>query len=220
MGHPAEESRSFRQPGRLRLPYSRPVAGAGTADQGGRPSAFRGVGWGSRGFTALELIIVVVFVVVLAAVGFPTLLGTIQRYRTRAGADQVTGELRRIQSLAMTTGSRHRLFIRACPGVTVACKEYRREREAAGPAWPASSDSTSSNANVLTEWVDIERAYGGVLLTSLKDAGGTDRTEIIFDSRGASVNAGVTYPLTITVAHTSGAQRTIQIKSAGGVKMQ
>ncbi|MBI4841652.1 MAG: prepilin-type N-terminal cleavage/methylation domain-containing protein [candidate division NC10 bacterium] len=174
---------------------------------------------GRRGFTTLEVILVVVAIGIIAAAGIPTLLGTIQRYRTRTGADQMVGEFRRVQSLAMISGARHRVFLRDCPSGPTPCKEYRIERESAS-AWPGASDGTGNNANVLTEWVDLQREYGGVRVRSLKDAGGVDASDVIFDSRGASVNAGVSYPLSLTVANAAGDERTIQVRSAGGVKLQ
>lgn len=175
-------------------------------------------GPGRRGFTALELILVVVVVAIIAAVGVPGLLAAIQRYRTRTGADQMAGEFRRVQSLAMTSGARHRVLLRNCSSGPTPCKEYRIEREASS-TWPAAGDSTGSNANVLMEWVDLRRDYGGVRVKSLKDTGGTDVSDVIFDSRGASVNTGATYPLTLTVANAVGDERTVQVRSAGGVKV-
>ena len=173
-----------------------------------------------QGFTTVELIIGMVVVAVLAAAAIPALLPSIQRYRTRSGADQVAGELRKIQGLAMTSGARHRLYIRNCPSGPSPCKQYRIEQQAAGGVWPASGDTPSTNANVLTNWTDLQRDYSGVRITQLKDAGGIDRGDIIFDSRGASTNTGVTYPLTITVASTAGPQRTVEVRNAGGVRVQ
>ncbi len=175
-------------------------------------------GPGRRGFTALEIILVVVVVAIIAAVGVPGLLAAIQRYRTRTGADQMAGEFRRVQSLAMTSGARHRVLLRNCSSGPTPCKEYRIEREASS-TWPAAGDTPGSNANVLMEWVDLQREYGGVRVKSLKDIGGVDASDVIFDSRGASVNAGVSYPLTLTVANAIGDERTVQVRSAGGVKV-
>jgi type II secretory pathway pseudopilin PulG len=161
---------------------------------------------------------VVVALAIIVAAGVPGLLGAIQRYRTRTGADQMVGQLRKIQSLAMTSGSRHRLFLRDCTSGPTPCKAYRIEKES-GSTWPTAGDTPGSNANVLTEWVDLQREYGGVRVKSLKDAGGVDASDVIYDSRGASVNTGVSYPLTLTVANAAGDERTVQVRSAGGVKL-
>lgn len=173
-------------------------------------------GPGRRGFTTLEIILVVVALAIIVAAGVPGLLGAIQRYRVRGGADQVMGELRRIQSLAMTSGTRHRLRLRDCDPPP--CKEYRIEK--IGTAWPALGDGTGTNANVLTEWIDLQRNYGGVRITSLTDNSGASVDDIIFDSRGAATSSTGTYPVTISVANAAGVQRTVQVRTAGGVKMQ
>lgn len=174
---------------------------------------------GGRGFTTLEIIIVLVIAVIMSAIAAPNLIGNLQRYRTRSGADQVMGELRRLQSLAMTTGSRHRLAVASCASGPSPCKRYRNEREAGG-AWPASSDTTASNPAVLSDWVDLQQSLSSsVRLKSLKDSGGGDVAGVIFDSRGASITTGASYPLTCTIAHASGYERTVVVRSAGSVRM-
>lgn len=171
-----------------------------------------------RGFSTLEILIVLVIAVIVSVIATPSLIGNIQRYRVRSGADQIASELRRIQSLAMTSGVRHRLVVGNCTAGPSPCRRYRIEREAAG-VWPAASAETGTNANVLSEWVDLQGGSSSVRLASLKDNGGGDVTAVLFDSRGASVTAGVPYPLTFTVLHAKGFQRTVVVRSAGSVRM-
>jgi Tfp pilus assembly protein FimT len=172
-----------------------------------------------RGFTTLEIIIVLVIAIIVSAIAAPNLIGNIQRYRVRSGADQVMSELRRIQSLAMTAGSRHRLTVGNCLSGLTPCKRYRSEREASG-AWPAASDVTGTNSNVLSDWVDLQQSLSSsVRLKSLKDNAGSDVAAVLFDSRGASVTAGASYPLTFTIAHATGYERTVVVRSAGSVRM-
>lgn len=170
---------------------------------------------GSRGFSTLELVVVVVVVGIITAAGIPALLTTIQRYRTRAGAELVTTDLRRAQSLAMTSGASHRLMVQDCLSGPTPCKRYRIERQTSGTTWPAIMDSTGNNSNVLQDWLDLQSVHSGVRITSLTDSGGSAVTNAAFNSLGASTNGEVT----ITVTHTSGVQRTIQIRSAGSVRM-
>ncbi|MFA5027497.1 MAG: hypothetical protein WC713_06435 [Candidatus Methylomirabilota bacterium] len=177
-----------------------------------------GAGRSARGFTTLEVIVVLVIGVIVSVIAVPNLIGTIQRYRVRGGADQVMSELRRLQSLAMTTGTRHRLAVADCASGPSPCKRYRIEREASG-TWPAVSDGTGTNANVLSEWVDLQRVYSSVRIASLKDAGSLDVSGVVYDSRGASATPGASYPLTFVIAHASGAQRTVVVRSAGSVRM-
>lgn len=177
-----------------------------------------GAGRCARGFTTLEIIIVLVIAVIVSVIAMPNLLGNIQRYRVRGGADQVMSELRRAQSLAMTSGARHRVAVADCTAGPSPCKRYRLEREAAG-SWPTSADGTGTNANVLSEWVDLQQVYRSTRIASLTDNGGAAVAAVVFDSRGASVTPGASYPLTFTIAHASGTQRTVVVRSAGSVRM-
>lgn len=185
--------------------------------RGALAAGSRGRWAGSRGFTLLEVLVVMVIVLILAGVGMPNLLGSIQRYRLRTAANRVATDLRQIQSKAMLAGTRHRFIIVDCtalssPGTTT-CKRYRIEKE----TWPALTDGTN-NANVLTEWINLQQEYG-IQVKSLSDSGGTDRADVIFDPRGASTSTGGgSYPLTITVAVPSGAERTVQVRKAGGIR--
>ena len=175
----------------------------------------------SRGFTTLEILIVVSIVVVVALVATPNILGTIQRYRLRGGADHVMSNFREIQSLAMTTGARHRLTVSDCTSGPSPCKRYRLERQAAG-AWPASS--SGSGGAVLTEWVDLQRIFTGIRFSSMVDSSSTSTNvdSVVFDPRGASVIATSPYSpinVTITITHTSGQVRRVLVRSAGSVRM-
>ncbi len=175
------------------------------------------------GFTTVELVVVVAIAAIIAVMAVPALGPTIQRYRTRSAADQVAGELRRVQGLAMTTGTKHRLRLRDCPSGPTPCKQYRIERETAGPTWPGVGDTPTSNANVLMEWVDLRTEYGGARITRLREYGGTNCDHVIYDARGASANTDWycnSYPLTGTVANEFGDQRELLVRRGGGVRVQ
>ncbi len=188
------------------------------------PRRFRGAGdcWGrGHGFSTLELIIVLTIVLVIAGVATPNILGTIQRYRLRSGADQVMTDLREIQSMAMSSGGRYRLIVTNCTSGPSPCKRYRTERQAAG-GWPATS--SGSGGDVLSEWVDLQNVSSGIRLSSMvNSSGGADVDSVVFDPRGASVTAASPYSpinVTITVTHTSGQVRRVLVRSAGSVRMQ
>lgn len=175
------------------------------------------------GFTTVELVVVVAIAAIIAVMAVPALGPTIQRYRTRSAADQVAGELRRVQGLAMTTGTKHRLRLRDCPSGPTPCKQYRIEREAAGPTWPGVGDTPTTNADVLTEWLDLRTEYGGARITQLQEWGGANCDHVIYDARGASANTASScnsYPLTGTVANQYGDQKQVQVRRGGGVRVQ
>ncbi len=172
------------------------------------------------GFSSVVLIIGIAMLAIVATTRLAVFNQMIQRYQTRSGVDQVTGDLQKFRGWTMTSGSRDRFFARDCPSGPSPFKEYRIERQGAGGVWPGPRDTPSSYANILTGWQDLQREYVGVRVTQLKDNAAADRDNIIFDSRGASLNPGVAYPLTVTVLHTSGIQRPVQVRSAGGMRMQ
>lgn len=62
-----------------------------------------------QGLTAMELIIALVIVVILAAVSVPFILGALESYRLRAAAWQVAGDLRLTRQKAVSTLKKHRL---------------------------------------------------------------------------------------------------------------
>lgn len=111
------------------------------------------------------------------------------------------------------------MYLRACPTGPTPCRQYRVEREAAGPVWPLESETPGTNPNVLTQWQELSRDFEDVRITELRDNAGIAVTSVMFDSLGASVNLGVTYPLTLVVV-SGGSQRTVQVRSAGSLRMQ
>ncbi len=177
-----------------------------------------------EGFTAFELLIVLSAIAVLAAVGMPLFLGSIQTYRLNAGTRQTVTEIRRVQSLAVSRGSVFGFHWGGDPNLPPpgrSSSEYRIERDATGACgYPAPTDTTA-NPDVITEWTDLTRDYTGVLITSIQDTNGTPLGGVMFNSRGASVNTctGVAFPVTVTVADTTGATRTIRVRSAGSLRI-
>jgi len=61
------------------------------------------------GFTAMELIITLIIIFILAAVSVPFILGALQSYRLRAAAWQIAGDLRLARQKAVSTQKRHRV---------------------------------------------------------------------------------------------------------------
>ena len=177
-----------------------------------------------QGFTAFELLIVVSAIAVLAAVSMPLFLELTQTYRLNSGTRQTVSEIRRVQSLAVSRGSVFGFHWGGDPNLPPPGRlnsEYRIERDATGACgYPAPTDTTA-NPDVITEWTDLTRDYTGVLITSIQDTNGTPLGGVMFNSRGASVNTctGVAFPVIVTVADTSGATRTIQVRSAGSLRI-
>ncbi len=187
-----------------------------------RTQAWRTIPSGkASGFTTLEVLIVVVLALVVAGVATPSLINNIQRYRLRGGADRVMTDLRELQSLAMTTGARHRLTVSDCTTGPSPCKRYRMEKQVAG-AWPAST--AGSGGPVLSEWVDLQGLYTGVRISAVQDnSSGSSVDSVVYDPRGISVTSASPYSpmnVTVTITHTSGQVRRVLVRTAGSVRMQ
>ena len=175
-----------------------------------------------EGFTAFELLIVVSVIVVMAGVAMPSFLELIQTYRLNAATQQTVAEIRKVQSLAASRGSVFGFHWGGDPIPTGRLNsEHRIERDATGECgYPLPTDTTA-NPDVITEWTDLTQDYTGVLISSIQDTNGTPLGGVMFNARGVSVNTctGVAFPVTVTVADATGATRTIQVRSAGSLRV-
>ncbi len=178
---------------------------------------------GSQGFTVPELLVATVVAVILIGAAMPSLLGVIQRSRLDAATRQVVSDLRAVQSLAVTTGGTYGLHWGGDPLVTdYSNSHYRIEREVTSPCtWPQQDDTIGGSANVITIWKDLSAEFSGVSIESVGDSNSVTLGGVMFNSRGASVNAciAVTFPVTLTVADATGATRAIEIHRTGRIRV-
>ena len=172
------------------------------------------------GFTALELVVVVAILGILAAIGMPALLGTLERYRVEAGASELAGALRRAQALALSQGGFFRVHLGSDPAVGRP-NSYRIERNS-GAGWPTPADTLATSPFVVTEWVDLARQYPSLTVGSAVDSQARTLTWITYDSRGAFVDptGPVSPPARIPVQNRSGATRTVVAQYARGARVQ
>ena len=196
---------------------------------------------GNRGVTLIEVFVAILIVGVLAGLGIPSLLPLIRSSKIDGATRQVMYEIRAVQNLAVTRGDD--FGFHWGPDVGLPASQYRIERDPSGtcappPAgWPAAGDTTAtvypdppdppgclapcSIQRVIREWFDLSGEYQGITIQSVEDATSTVVGGVMFNSRGASINrcVAVTFPLTITIADTSGATRTIEVQRAGRVRI-
>jgi Tfp pilus assembly protein FimT len=86
-----------------------------------------GVSW-PHGVTYLELIILIVLLLVLAAIGIPRISSTVQLFRVKGAAWQLAGDLRLARQRAVATQKRFRVCIGKCK-ITVPEGAYSLEVE-------------------------------------------------------------------------------------------
>ena len=174
---------------------------------------------GGKGFSLMELFVAVAIAGILIGVGLPSFLGLIQRSSINAGTRQVMYEIRAVQNLAVTRGGVFGFHWGGDPLAALPPSQYRIIRDTTGacgfPAPAAPQDGT----DVVRTWFDLAGEYPGVTIQSVRDNVATPLGGVMFNSRGGSVNTcgAVTFPVTVTVADTSGVTRTITIQRAGRV---
>ena len=177
-----------------------------------------------RGFTAIELLVAVAIVPIVAAVSMPFFLAAMESSRLNGAARRIAGDLRLAQSLAVSRGGIYGWHWGGDPnGAPPGPTFYRIEKDTGTACnWPAVGDTISSNGNVVSNWFDLSRELPGITIVSFRDNNGVTVGGAAFNAQRASVNpcAGVTYPISITVKNASGGTRTIQVRSAGSVRIQ
>ncbi len=161
----------------------------------------------------------------LIGAAMPAFLSMVQRSRIDGGSRQVLYEIRSAQSLAISRGGVFGFHLGGDPGPPAAGRlnsEYRFETDPATCAWPAPTDTTATNANVIRDWFDLAREYPGVTIQSVQDATATIIGGVMFNSRGALVNTcgGLNPPITITIVDNSGGQRLVCVQRVGRVSIR
>ncbi len=181
---------------------------------------------GNAGFSLIELLTAIAIAVILIGVAMPSFLSMIQRSRIDGGARQVLYEIRSAQSYAISRGGVFGFHWGGDPIPTGRLNsEYRIVRDRNPPLPPCSFPlvgDPQDGTDVIRTWWDLARDYPGVTIQSVQDANNITIGGVMFNSRGASVNTcdPVAFPLTINIADTSGALRTLQVQRAGRVVIQ
>lgn len=187
-----------------------------------RPTVMERIRLGSKGFTATELIMYLAIAAILFGSAAPFFLGTIERSRLDAATRRLLSEIRLVQSLAVSRSGVYGLHWGGDPDIEgFSNSQYRIVQDAGTCDWPAATDTTGTNPNVITDWFNLAGEYPGITIQSVTDNNNVLLGGVTFNSIAASVNTctAVAFPVTITIANTTGAARTIQVQSAGSVRI-
>ena len=122
-----------------------------------------------RGVTALELIMLVALMVILAAIAIPGMSPVVLNGRLRGGAWQLAGDLRLARQMAVTTQKRHRICLSSCT-LTVGSGWYSLERE----------EGTAPS----TFWVSAAGGAATRLPTDVTVSVNTTGDKLTFDEKG------------------------------------
>lgn len=143
----------------------------------------------ARGVTAIELIIIVSLMVMLAAVAVPTMSPVMMSGRLRGAAWQLAGDLRLTRQKAITLRMRHRVCVTNCALLSLPAGQYSIEREQSSTVWLNDSGGVGT------------RLPADVTMTTTASGG-----KVTFDQKGMAsgasftlTNLSGTYQVTIAV---------------------
>ena len=182
-------------------------------------------GWAGRakpvvrkGYSLIELLVVLAMLFIMTLVGLPLFTATLQNSRLDAAARQIAGDIREARAKATLTGWQYRLVGFNVGGGQAAKNQYRLLGRSSGAvAWPAdSSGSFQSATQMAGAWINFNQLYQGV---SLNPANSSPSFYVSFNSQGVAFEWDPSInPLSI--AHQSGGSRSVSITSAGSVRIQ
>jgi len=160
---------------------------------------------------------------VLASVSMPIFAATLQGSRVNGAVIQLDSDIRSARALALSKGGFYGLHSGRDPDIAdpALLHSYRIEYSPDGVTWPATTATTGSSTAVITDWQNLPTQFTGMTVQSVVDGAANPIGGPIFNSIGASVTPStppVIRSVTMTLAHSSGATKVIQINPAGNVK--
>jgi type II secretory pathway pseudopilin PulG len=173
----------------------------------------------SRGFSMLEIMVVVGIFMIVASVVFPKFTKLIYSYRRDAAMQQLAGDTRRARTEAIRTGWQYRIFGFNHTSTSAFKNQYRLMARSSGAvAWPADSVAAfTSTTQMAGQWVNIPSRYPGV---RLNPSDGTERFWVAFDSRGVRIELDDSFDPLYVVHQTESFQRQVDVTAVGSVKTQ
>ncbi len=177
----------------------------------------RGARRGERGLSAIELLAGIALLAI-AMLMIPSLTGTVQRQRAAALTRQLTGEIHRAQSEAISTGWQVRLVGYGSAATNGRANQYRLlGRASTLTAWPDPLAAPFSSATQSAgPWVDVPSEFGGVAV----NGGSADAFWLTFDPRGAVVDRANFSPLTVEHHTESATQKRLVVSATGTVRIE
>lgn len=179
-----------------------------------RESPTGGWAW-AKGYTLVELMMVVVILVIMVAVGLPVFSTMMRTSGVDAAAWQVAGSIQEARAKAVRTGWDYRIFGGNGGGTAAYKNKYRLEgKTPTEPQWPlATEDGIQTATKVSEAWIDFNKDYPGVVLNP---SNATSSFFLSFNSRG-TVSGSSGFALSVAK---SGTAKTVSVTLAGKVKVQ
>lgn len=171
----------------------------------------------SRGFTVLELMIVVTLGAILTAMAMPRLSSMMDGYRRDAAVRQLVGDVRKARMEAIRTGWQYRIYGFNTGATSSYKNQYRLMGRSSGAiSWPSDTATPFQSATQMAgRWVDIPNMYRGI---TLNPGDGTDHFWVSFDSRGVRIESDSFDPMVLR--NTPGSTKSVTVGAAGTVRIQ
>jgi prepilin-type N-terminal cleavage/methylation domain-containing protein len=184
--------------------------------QGSQISRNRGRG----GFSAVEMLVVMAMLAILATVSLPIFAATIKNARLSGAVRQLAGDIRSARSLAVSKGGFYGVHSGRDPAIgdPSLYNSYRIEYSTNGTTWPAATATMGSDPGVIMNWENLSTQFTGVTVQSVVDGSAVAIGGPIFNAMGASVDSSNIRSVNITLADDS-VTKVIQVNSAGNVKI-
>lgn len=131
-----------------------------------------------RGFTLLELLVVMVLIGLVAGIAVPRFIGSLEKAKVRAGAGKIAASIRAVRMLSLSEKVFYSLVIDVEKGVMYPAKgKYagEEEKEITGPTVEISNDITIWEKGKRVEVASVEfspvgTSSGGIFYVTLRSA--------------------------------------------------
>lgn len=174
---------------------------------------------GRRGYTLIELVVVVGIIIVMLAAGLPFFTSMMKSSRLDAGTRQLAGDVRDARALATQSGWQYQIVGFNAGGGSTYKNQYRLlGRSSSAVAWPANTGpNIQTSTQMAGQWVNFNQLYSDVSLNPLI---GTTSFYVSFNSQGVAFEWTPSSDPWMTLTSQSGGSRYLRITSAGSVKIQ
>lgn len=176
---------------------------------------------GGKGYTLIELVVVVGIIIVMTIAAMPFFTAMMRNSQLDAGARQLAGDVREARSLATQTGWQYKIVgFNVGGGQTKKNQYHLLGRSSAGVAWPADTADPFQNATKMAgPWINFNQLYPNV---SLNPSVSNPSFYVSFNSQGVAFEWNPTAGswMTITPSSGSSTSRQLTITAAGGVRIQ